>query len=64
MEAAIHNCFQIVEYLINKKASVVKQDNAGATMIHHAVEQGNLDVIKTLIGLGFRSEVDIKDNAG
>ena len=34
-------------------------------MIHHAVEQGSVDVIKTLIELGYRSShIDVKDNAG
>lgn len=33
---------QVVEYLLLKKASPLKQDNAGGTVLHHAVEKSHL----------------------
>lgn len=33
---------RVVEFLLKKKASALKQDNAGGTVLHHAIEKGHL----------------------
>jgi ankyrin repeat protein len=64
--AGRHGHQDIVEFLIQKKASSLKQDNHGGTVLHHAVEQGHLHVLEGLLGLGIDiySVVEIADNAG
>ncbi len=44
----------------------MKQDNSGATLFHHAIEKGQLDVLKCILRLGNEliSAVEIADNAG
>ena len=32
---------EVVQFLIEKKASSLKQDNAGGTVLHHAIEKGH-----------------------
>jgi ankyrin repeat protein len=55
-----------VEYLLQKKASALKQDNAGGTVLHHAIEKGHIQVLETMLGLGVDvySAIEIADNAG
>jgi ankyrin repeat protein len=57
---------QCVEYLLQKKASALKQDNAGGTVLHHAIEKGHIQVLETMLGLGVDvySAIEIADNAG
>lgn len=53
--------------LLVRKASPVKQDSSGATLLHHAVEKGNLNVLQTLLRIGggdISSAIEIADNAG
>lgn len=56
----------IVEFLIEKKASALKQDNAGGTVLHHAIEKGHSNVLETMLGMGVDvySAIEIADNAG
>jgi len=56
----------VVEFLIEKKASPLKQDNAGGTVLHHAIEKGHINVLETMISLGVDvySAIEIADNAG
>ena len=37
---------QVVEFLLEKKASPLKQDNAGGTVLHHAIEKGHIQVLE------------------
>lgn len=55
-----------VEFLLDKKASALKQDNAGGTVLHHAIEKGHTQVLETMLGLGIDvySAIEIADNAG
>ena len=55
-----------IEVLLSKKASALKQDNAGGTVFHHAVEKGHLHVMETMVGLGVdvQQAIEIADNAG
>ncbi len=39
----------VVEFLLQKKASALKQDNAGGTVLHHAIEKGHLNVLETML---------------
>ena len=41
---------KIVEFLIEKKAPTLKQDNAGGTVLHHAIEKGHIQVLETMLG--------------
>jgi ankyrin repeat protein len=52
--------------LLQKKASALKQDNAGGTVLHHAIEKGHIQVLETMLGLGVDvySAIEIADNAG
>jgi ankyrin repeat protein len=36
---------EVVRYLLEKGASPMKQDNAGGTVLHHAIEKSHLDVL-------------------
>jgi ankyrin repeat protein len=56
----------IIEFLISNNASLLKQDNFGGTLLHHAVEKGHIKVLETLITLGadIYSAIEIADNAG
>lgn len=56
----------VVEYLIEKKASALKQDNAGGTVLHHAIEKGHIHVLEMMLALGvdIYSAIEIADNAG
>ncbi len=45
----------------------MKQDNSGATLFHHAIEKGNIAVLKMLLQIGggdITSGIEIADNAG
>ena len=33
---------EVVRFLLEKKASPLKQDNAGGTVLHHAIEKGHI----------------------
>lgn len=57
---------QIVRYLLEKGASPLKQDTAGSTVLHHAIEKGHLEVLEVLIeyGVDVYSAIEIADNAG
>ena len=52
--------------MLQKKASALKQDNAGGTVLHHAIEKGHIQVLETMLGLGVDvySAIEIADNAG
>lgn len=39
---------EVVRFLILKGASVLRQDNAGGTVLHHAIEKGHMDVLEVL----------------
>jgi ankyrin repeat protein len=56
----------VVRFLLLKGASPLKQDNAGGTVIHHAIEKGHTNVLNTLLEHGFDvySAIEIPDNAG
>ncbi len=57
---------KVVEYLVEKRASPLRQDNAGGTVLHHAVEKGHISVLESLLanGVDMYSAVEIADNAG
>lgn len=57
---------QVVEYLIEKKADALKQDNAGGTVLHHAIEKNHIGVLETMLanGVNIYSAIEIADNAG
>jgi len=40
---------RVVEFLIEKRASALKQDNAGGTVLHHAIEKGHLNIIESML---------------
>jgi ankyrin repeat protein len=44
----------------------LKQDNAGGTVLHHAIEKGHLNVLETMLqhGVDVYSAIEIADNAG
>ena len=52
--------------MLQKKASALKQDNAGGTVLHHAIEKGHIQVLETMLGQGVDvySAIEIADNAG
>ena len=52
--------------MLQKKASALKQDNAGGTVLHHAIEKGHLNVLETMLqhGVDVYSAIEIADNAG
>jgi ankyrin repeat protein len=55
-----------VRLLLEKKASALKQDNAGGTVLHHAIEKGHTSVLETMLqhGVDIYSAIEIADNAG
>ena len=57
---------RVVEFLIEKRASALKQDNAGGTVLHHAIEKGHLNIIESMLqqGVDVFSAIEIADNAG
>ena len=60
-------CVEFFNYLIKDcKASPLKQDSSGATLLHHAVEKGNISILQSLIEIGrdLVSAIEIADNAG
>ena len=57
---------EVVRFLLYKGASALKQDNAGGTVLHHAIEKGHLEVIEVMreFGVDIYSAIEIPDNAG
>jgi len=57
---------EVVKVLLDKRASALKQDNAGGTVLHHAIEKGHINVLETLLehGVDVYSAIEIADNAG
>jgi ankyrin repeat protein len=43
---------EVVRYLLRHGASPLAQDNAGGTVLHHAIEKGHIDVLKVLVEQG------------
>jgi ankyrin repeat protein len=39
---------EVVRFLISSGASILKQDEAGGTVLHHAIEKGHLEVLNIL----------------
>jgi ankyrin repeat protein len=67
MYAARGGYADLLEFLVvNCKASPLKQDSSGATLFHHAIEKGNLEVLLKILSIGadFISAIEIADNAG
>ena len=57
---------EVVRYLLEKRASPLKQDNAGGTVLHHAIEKGHLNVLEVMLehGIDVYSAIELADNAG
>ena len=57
---------ECVRFLLSKGASPMLQDNAGGTVLHHAIEKGHIDVLEVLLehGIDIYSAIEIPDNAG
>ena len=57
---------EVVRYLLEKKASALKQDNAGGTVFHHCIEKGQISVLEVMLehGVDVYSAIEIADNAG
>ena len=57
---------EVVRYLLEKKASPLKQDNAGGTVLHHAIEKGHVNVLEVMLehGVDVYSAIELADNAG
>lgn len=57
---------EVVRYLLEKRASPLKQDNAGGTVLHHAIEKGNINVLEVMLehGVDVYSAIELADNAG
>jgi uncharacterized protein len=57
---------QVVRFLLEKKASPLKQDNAGGTVFHHSIEKGQIQVLEVMLehGVDVQSAIEIADNAG
>ncbi len=57
---------EVARYLLEKKASPLKQDNAGGTVLHHCIEKGHLNVLEVMLehGVDVYSAIEIADNAG
>jgi len=43
---------QVVQYLLEKKADIEKEDHKGRTAVYHAVKGNEVEVLKVLIGQG------------
>lgn len=56
----------VVRFLLYKGASPLRQDNAGGTVLHHAIEKGHMNVLSVLqeFGVDMLSAIEIPDNAG
>ncbi len=56
----------IVDYLLMKKASAMKQNNRGETILHRTVKANHLIVLETMIALGIDvySCIEVADNDG
>ena len=56
----------VVRFLMARGASPLRQDNAGGTVLHHAIEKGHTDVLSVLQehGVDVHSAIEIPDNAG
>jgi len=56
----------VVRYLLEKRASPLKQDNAGGTVLHHAIEKGHIHVLEVMLehGVDVYSAIELADNAG
>ena len=57
---------EVVRYLLEKRASPLKQDNAGGTVLHHAIEKGHTNVLEVMLehGVDVYSAIELADNAG
>lgn len=57
---------EVVRYLLDKRASPLKQDNAGGTVLHHAIEKGHISVLEVMLehGVDVYSAIELADNAG
>ena len=55
-----------VRYLLEKRASPLKQDDAGGTVLHHSIENGHTSVLEVLLehGVDVYSAIELADNAG
>ena len=53
-------------FLLGKRANSLKQDNAGGTVLHHAIEKGHVNVLEVLLehGVDVYSAIELADNAG
>ena len=52
--------------MLAKQASALKQDNAGGTVLHHAIEKGHVSVLEVMLehGVDVYSAIELADNAG
>ena len=66
MYAARGGYSEVVRFLILRGASALRQDNAGGTVLHHAIEKGHVEVLHILqeFGVDVHSAIEIPDNAG
>jgi ankyrin repeat protein len=57
---------EVVRFLLLRGASPLRQDNAGGTVLHHAIEKGHIEVLQVLLehGVDVHSAIEIPDNAG
>jgi ankyrin repeat protein len=57
---------EVVRFLMLRGASPLRQDNAGGTVLHHAIEKGHVEVLEVLLehGIDVHSAIEIPDNAG
>ena len=57
---------EVVRFLLLRGASPLRQDNAGGTVLHHAIEKGHMEVLQVLLehGVDVHSAIEIPDNAG
>ena len=57
---------EVVRFLLEKRASPLKQDNAGGTVLHHCIEKGHVSVLEVLLehGVDVYSAIELADNAG
>lgn len=47
--AAIHNRYEIMEYILKKKVQVNKVSSEGKTALHYAVERINIEIVRLLL---------------
>ena len=60
--SSIQNHVGIVEYLLNKGATISAQDISGATPLHEAIRYGNIEIARLLLNAG--ANVNAQDNMG